>query len=268
MGAAAAAGGLYSSLDDLARFASFQLAASPPAHVPPHPVLRAASLRDSQRFHAVEQLKLQRKEGQPPAASVSGSGLGWAVQQGCRFEQMTWHNGGTEGHAAAIYLLPTRGVALIALANTAEAELDAPLRKYLSRLHDAGVLPEREPELRLTAAFEEQVNAALALGKGFSKERYSQLFAPGYVSSIPAEVVQPIFEGIYRDLGECRVHAPLETGHDVMVGVALRCERGERMVEAVLSSGQFVGFWIHSPEKFAERVAERTSREAAACPAP
>lgn len=268
MGAAAAAGGLYSSLGDLARFAAFQLAATPPAHAPPHPVLRAASLRDSQRFHEVDQLKLQSEEGQPPAASVSGSGLGWAVQQGCRFEQMTWHNGGTEGHAAAIYLLPARGVALIALANTDEAELDAPLRKYLSRLHDAGVLPEREPELRLTSAFEEKVNAVLALGKDFSKEGYSQLFAPGFVSSIPAEVFQPILEGLYRDLGECRVRAPLETGHTLWVGAALRCERGERAVEGVLSSGQFMGFWINSPEKFAARVAERTPKEAAACPAP
>jgi hypothetical protein len=165
-------------------------------------------------------------------------------------------------------LLPTRGVALIALANTDRAELDAPLRKYLSRLHDVGVLPEREPELRLTAAFEEKVNAALALGKDFSKERYSQLFAPAYVSSIPAEVVQPILEGTYRELGECRVHSPLESRHDLRVGAAIRCERGERAVEAVLSSGQFIGFWISSPEKFAERVAERTSKEITACPAP
>jgi hypothetical protein len=165
-------------------------------------------------------------------------------------------------------LLPARGVAVIALANTDEAELDAPLRKYLSRLHDAGVLPEREPELRLTASFEEKVNAALALGKEFSKERYSQLFAPAYVSSIPAEVFQPIIAGIYRDLGQCRVHAPLESGHDLWVGAAIRCERGERAVEAVLSSGQLMGFWINSPEKFRERVAERASKEVAACPAP
>jgi CubicO group peptidase (beta-lactamase class C family) len=76
MGAAAAAGGLYSSLADLTRFASFQLAAWPPAHRPPHPVLRAATIRESQRFHGIDRLKLQSKEGQPPAASVSGSGLG------------------------------------------------------------------------------------------------------------------------------------------------------------------------------------------------
>lgn len=268
MGAAAAAGGLYSSLNDLARFASFQLAAWPPADRPQHPVLRAASIRESQRFHSVDHLRLQSKEGQPPAASVSGSGLGWAVQQGCRFEHMVWHNGGTEGHAAAIYLLPARGVALIALANTDEAELDAPLGKYLSRLHDARVLPEREPELRLTASFETKVNAALALGKDFSKEHYAQLFARDYVSSIPAEVFQPVVAGIYRELGECRVHAPLESRHDLWVGAALRCERGERAMEAVLSSGQFMGFWINSPEKYAERVAERTSKEVAACPPP
>jgi hypothetical protein len=81
-------------------------------------VVAAASLRESHGFQSTNRLRLQSKEGQPPAASVSGSGLGWSVLQGCLFEQMTWHNGGTEGHHAVLYLLPTRGIAVIALANS------------------------------------------------------------------------------------------------------------------------------------------------------
>jgi CubicO group peptidase (beta-lactamase class C family) len=270
MGGAAAAGGLYSSLNDMARFASFQLAAWPPSNRPAHRVLAAASLRETQSFQNADRLRLRSKDGEPPAASVSGSGLGWSVLQDCRFEHVAWHNGGTEGHHAVLYLLPARGVAVIALANSDEAELDGPVRRFLSRLHDANVLPKREADLALArpASFDEKVNAALALGKDFSPEGYARLFAPAFVSAVPPETFRSMVEGIYRDLGQCRVDAPLDSRHSTWVGAAIQCERGQRAMEGALSSDQFAGFWINTPEKYQARIAERVVEGDAACPAP
>jgi hypothetical protein len=150
-----------------------------------------------------------------------------------------------------------------------EAELDESVRKLLSRLHDAKVLPERERERVLPASFEEKVNAALDLGKDFSPERHAQLFAPAFVASFPADAFRPIVQGIYRELGQCRVHGPLDSRHRMWVGAEIHCERGQRAMEGVLSSDQFAGFWINSPEKYQARVAERMTQQVdATCPPP
>jgi CubicO group peptidase (beta-lactamase class C family) len=257
LGASAGAGGLYSSVEDLARFAAYQLSASPPSSTPESPVLARASLRESQDLQLVESLRLRKQD--PPAARVTGEGLGWAVYRDCRFEQVTWHNGGTEGHRAALYLLPTRGVAAIILANLGGADVDGLALRMLTRLHDGGVLPERQAVLALSDLWRQRVDATLALGQHFDRATFEQLFDEGVHQVLTPENMQPWLERRYATFGTCRAGAPLPSRDGNWQAASLVCEKGEpRAVEAALSPQQkLTGFWLGTPEAQAERARAR-----------
>lgn len=254
------AGGLYSSVEDLARFAAFQLAAWPASSAPEGPVLARSSLRESQGFQAVDRLRLRVQGDEPPRAQVTGEGLGWSVYRDCRFEQVSWHNGGTEGHRAVLYLLPAQGLGLIILANRDGVDLDGPARRFLARLHDASALPRREPVLVLSEAWRHQVHAALALGREFDRAKFESLFDAATREVLTPAIMQPFLEKVYQNHGRCESGSPAPSRHDHWQAVTLTCERGEpRMLEAALSpSQQLIGLWIGSPEHHAERVRQRT----------
>ncbi|MET0412930.1 MAG: hypothetical protein ABW217_16610, partial [Polyangiaceae bacterium] len=221
------------------------------------PVLSRASLRESQQLQVVDSLRLRKQE--PPAARVTGEGLGWAVYRECRFEQVTWHNGGTEGHKAALYLLPTRGVAVIVLANRDGADVDGLALRVLARLHDGGVLPQRQAVLALSDVWRQRVDATLALGRHFDRATFEQLFDQGTHRVLTPERMQPWLEQSYGSFGTCRAGAPLPSRDGNWQAASLVCERGEpRAIEAALSPQQrLTGLWVGTPEAQAERARAR-----------
>lgn len=257
-GAGDGAGGIYSSVEDMARFAAFQLSALPASSAVESPVLARSALREAQRLHAVRRLRLLEQE--PVTASVSGEGLGWAVYRNCRFEQVVWHNGGTEGHRAALYLLPTRGVGVVILANRDGVDLDGPAINLLNRLHDADVLPERVSPPAVSDVWRERADATLALGQRFDPATFEQLFDARTRQALPAQVMQPLLERQYANFGACRVARPLPTRDRIWQAATLECERGTPpVIEVALSPGQQVlGLWLGSPEAQAERARGRS----------
>lgn len=265
-GASSGAGGIYSSVTDMARFMALALSAWPVSSLPESPVLRRASLRESQRMQSVRRL---RSAPEPPRAMVAGNGLGWSVYQDCRFEDVVWHNGGTEGHSSSLHLLPSRGVGLMVLANRADLDLDAPSRKLLEALHDAGVLPERRMPPQLEPRAREAFDAALALGWAFDLQRFEALFSERTRQYLPAEKLRPYLEAIAASAGRCRTGAALEAGDSRWRAAALECEKGEPLVLAgVLDpASQLLAIWAGTQEKHAKEVQERAQKSApsAAC---
>jgi CubicO group peptidase (beta-lactamase class C family) len=257
LGSSSGAGGLYSSIEDLARFVAWELDAWPASSRRDEPVLARASRRESHALQTVDDVRLREEHGQP-SARVAGTGLGWAAYRDCRFELVTWHNGGTEGHRAAIYLLPTRGLGVIVLANRDGVDVDGPARRLLARLHDAGVLPEREPSAEPSERWRQQVEAALSLGTRFDAARYESLFVPHFREVVPAELMSQSMSKMQQALGQCRTAAALPAARQGWSASALSCERGEpTVVEAVTDrAGRFMGFWTGNRAKYEERRRE------------
>jgi CubicO group peptidase (beta-lactamase class C family) len=259
-GASDGAGGLYSSLEDMARFVSFQLAAWPTSSRPESPVLARASLRESQSFQAFERFRVNSRD-QKAQGHASGEGLGWAVYRDCRFELVAWHNGGTEGHRASVYFSPLHGVGTIVLANKDGVDTDTPARRLLDRLFEGGVLSLREPVLELTAAWRRQVDAALALGAGFDAQKYEALFAPTFREVVPTAFMQRYLQQNAAELGACTIATAIDSHHPRWVAAALECEKGKRIVEAqLLPEGTLSGFWIGDESRHNERLRERVER--------
>jgi CubicO group peptidase (beta-lactamase class C family) len=280
LGGSAADGGIFSSVEDMSRFAAFQLAAWPATSAAQSPVLARSSVRESQRPHALDGVRLRAASTAPtptpasestpsptpPSVKVDGQGLGWAVYRDCRFEQVTWHNGGTEGHRAALYLLPDRGVGVILFANRQRSDLDRPARLFLERLHDAGVLPQRESTggpNRWSGPLAAQVDAAFALGdEPLDTARIEALFEPRFRAAVPAEKMHQALAASHAELGACHVGAPLRSEHEQWAAAELGCEHGEpQVVEAVLGRDrQLIGLWWGKKQDWDARVRERLEK--------
>ncbi len=102
-GAMEPAGGLYSNLTDMAKFAAFEMSAWPPRTADEVPPLSRASLRESQLTAG------------PVLPGGALPGVNWFVRDNVAFGQQNAHTGKLEGYRSEIALLPRRRVGVIVL---------------------------------------------------------------------------------------------------------------------------------------------------------
>lgn len=159
-GALSAAGGLFSTVEDLARFAAFQLDAWPPRGDGGDAPLSRAIRREAQRLRALRSFRARTVPGELAESGVEGGaygvGLAWDVTHGCEHPYVVGHSGATEGYRATIRLLPYAGIGVIVLANAGWADTDH-LASEIQRVLDRGGalarrIPQPLPELDEAAA--------------------------------------------------------------------------------------------------------------------
>ena len=124
LGAAEGMGGLYSSVTDLARFASYEMTAWPARSDRDPGPIRRSSLRESQLVAGLSRPGKQ------------AFGVNWIVLNDSTLGYIITHNGGTEGYSASIVLGPTRGIGVILLASSTEV-IDAIARDTFTVLANA-----------------------------------------------------------------------------------------------------------------------------------
>jgi hypothetical protein len=183
------------------------------------------------------------------------------VYQDCRFEHVVWHNGGTEGHRAALYLLPDRGVAVMVMANRDGVDVDSPVRHLLAALHDSGALERRRAQPRLSLDWQRRVDAALALTPQLDAAAYEAAFADSFRSAIPLERMREAIAGFRAERGRCRVLEAVESSGPVWQAARLECERVKgHVAEAVLDAdGRFIGLRLSAPEAHEARIDRQTA---------
>lgn len=187
MGAAEAMGGLYASLEDMARYTAFQMDAWPPRDDPDSPVLARSSRRESQLIAG--------------HASPLGQtfGVGWAVVQDDALGHLVFHTGATYQYACSVFLLPRQGIGVVALTNTgAPDELDRMAKEALERLARAfpGGVVVQDEALAWGLARVQQLMASSG------DELVAETFSPVFLNAVPAEAVQRTFEALGR-VGLC-----------------------------------------------------------------
>jgi CubicO group peptidase (beta-lactamase class C family) len=91
---------MYSTLEDMARVASFVLCHQPSAGS----VLAPSSLLESRR------------------ESVGRVGIGWQVANDPELGTLVWHNGSTLDYGAWLGILPTQDLAFVALLGTGDLD--------------------------------------------------------------------------------------------------------------------------------------------------
>jgi CubicO group peptidase (beta-lactamase class C family) len=219
------AGGLFSSLRDLARWASFQLSAWPARDDPELGPLRRSSVREAHGAAAWRRLDVfPRIVGRDRRVNATAYGLGWIVEDTCEWDRVVWHNGNlSDGYHSTVFLLPDRGTGIVALANVddvARGDVDRMVREAMRLLEGPAQAPPapalvgaQELLLSLRAHWDDAVGErAFAARGGFLGE---------------------IHEGLADDVkqhGACRPTSARTLGHD-RLRWEMACDRGGQTYE-------------------------------------
>ncbi len=254
LGAIEGAGGLYSNVHDMARFAAFHLSAWPSRSGPDDGLLRRSTVRETHQMMRFGDLgvRVEPREQTPPSepddasgsaadkaapkvhGRAAGVGAFWQIEQNCEWEHVVWHNGGTEGYRAAIHLLPKRGVAVIALTSS-KFSLDKLARRALSILRESGGLEPRRPVIPPPVlAIAKRVASMVSKPALVARAGYESLLAEGFRKHVSFEDFAKLNQTLYDEVGACRVnHTTGATAASATV--VLVCDKGHVVLKLFLS---------------------------------
>jgi hypothetical protein len=209
------AGGLYSTIEDLSRFAAWQLDAWPPRSGEPDPILARATSREAQTVH----FALGGGEGAPV-----GVGWAWHVYENC-FGHVVRHNGGIDGFVAELDLMPQHGVAVIVLANRRAAGPGPIVDEIWRLLHATGGLEPRvatpHPDVRPAA------EAFVGLVNAWNADTFATHASPHMNRGDAASQLQHELAWEHEQLGDCKL-GHLRASKDIDSGeYELECEHGK-----------------------------------------
>jgi CubicO group peptidase (beta-lactamase class C family) len=159
-GALAGMGGLWSNVEDLARWIAFLDDAFPARDDPDDAPLRRSSRREMQQVHRARPLTRSDAHGEgldhtPARIDAGGYGYGLQVVHDDRFGAIVGHGGGLPGYGSHMRWLPGRRVGVVALANSTYAPMGRLTRRMLELLDDHGLVPtvvvSASPDVRRAA---------------------------------------------------------------------------------------------------------------------
>jgi CubicO group peptidase (beta-lactamase class C family) len=146
-GAFAPMGGLFSTVRDLATWATWFAGAFPARDDPDdaRPLSRATR-REMQQLHRAMPPELHwTSAARPPEAEVSGYGYGLFVNLDVKRGRIVGHGGGYPGYGSSMVWHPATGIAVVGVANGRYARMGNPCREALNLLIDREAAPAHRP---------------------------------------------------------------------------------------------------------------------------
>lgn len=237
-GVFAPAGGVYTSANDLARYAAYHLAAYPPRDDPETGPVRRSTLREMHAGQAWARLGddvpvLRRLPTGEPSLTAFSYGLGWMQYTTCLAEGIVQHFGFEPGYWASIRLLPAQGIGIVTISTTGNLGQNQTFESALELFRNDGVL-DRAPAPP-SSALASARDTIVQLLSAWDSELVARTFDPltrrySFVRGFRAGI-----EAINRDHGRCRAEGdilPLSATHGRF---RVSCERGAIDVVAFLT---------------------------------
>ncbi len=145
-GALAPMGGLWSTVEDLARVMAFFDEAFPPRDGDDDGPLRRSSRREQQQVQRAAGVTRTETTGEgldhvPERVDAAGYGFGMQIVHDQRFGHLAGHSGGLPGYGSNMRWLPGRRAGAVALANATYAPMRLLTRRMLEVLDDHGFVP-------------------------------------------------------------------------------------------------------------------------------
>jgi CubicO group peptidase (beta-lactamase class C family) len=140
-GAFAAMGGLWSDVEDVARWVAFFLDAFPPRDDVDNGPLRRSSRREMQQVARSLPVSITTLDSGKTRLGQSGYGMGLNVFSDATLGPMAAHSGGLPGFGSNMRWSIDRNVGVVALGNVTYAPMAALTRELFDVLEDSGALP-------------------------------------------------------------------------------------------------------------------------------
>ena len=269
-GAFAAAGGLYTSLHDLARYAAYQLAAYPPRDDPESGPVRRSTLREMHLGQRPargldKDVPLARMTDDGIVLAAAGYGFGWMTVSSCTEETRIQHGGFEPGYFNWVVLLPRERVGFVALATSGPAGIESRFGVF-DILRRGGLLdgpPPPTPHPALAAA-----PATLAqLLASWDDALAARTFDPDSGKYSWSKEHAQDFARLTNEHGRCVPTADATVYGPLHAQTRFSCERGALVFDVLLSPAtppliQYLEITEEFPPD--ERTADRARRIAAA----
>jgi CubicO group peptidase (beta-lactamase class C family) len=246
LGAADGAGGIYSSVRDMARYAALLLAAYPPRDDDDRGPIRRATIREAQLTgfalepHAA--LVSDAKSARPHVElDASAYGFGWVRQQTCGATDLVWHNGAIDSYRADLRLRTSSGIGVVVLSNFGNANTEALASRALEILEATGAMKPREAVI--SDAFTPAMKAFLEVYNEFDAAKLQSIL------SRPIDPREREELAGYKALhGTCTGFKATKMVMDRVARFAFTCERGNLEIDTNFDgAGKIAGFIGRSP---------------------
>lgn len=224
-GDAAAFGGLYASVEDMARWVAFFLDAWPARDGDEGPVLRRSSRREMQRCANLRLPMMGgRRVGAPVRYEAGGYGYGLFAWLSNDLGRIVGHAGGLPGFGSHMLWLPDYDLGVVTLANLTYAPaVPIAVQMLRSLVTTAGVTPRPvQPATALETA-QTQVTRLLAQWDDVLAD---ELFAANFFLDTPRPQWQAQLDELRSRHGELRGASVIETTNPLRGTWTLQGERG------------------------------------------
>lgn len=228
-GVFAPAGGAYTSINDLTRYAAYHLAAYPPRSGVETGPVRRSTLREMHTGQAwgrwgTDAPVLRRHPDGTSALTAFSYGLGWTQNTTCLVEGVIQHSGFEPGYLSMVRVLPTQGLAFVTLSASGDLGDERTFERVVSLLRENEVF-ERAPATP-SPALSSARDTVVQLLTGYDSELVARSFDPftqrySYVRNFRADI-----EAAIREHGKCQSEGkiiPMSATHGRF---RVSCERG------------------------------------------
>ena len=232
-GAFASIGGLFTTINDFARYMAYLLDAFPPRDdAEDGLIIRRSSRREMQQGGRHRQVFSSRTTPDQPAVVLSDTyGCGLLASFDSQVGYSVSHGGGLPGYGSFFRLLPESGIGLAVFTNLTYAGPATPISNAYSELSKTGGLKPRP--LAPAPVLLEMQNAITELYNEWSDERVSAIAAGSYFLDLPLEKRRQQMTDLRASLGKCTSITPFEPENALRGRWTLRCRNGS--IDAWLS---------------------------------
>jgi CubicO group peptidase (beta-lactamase class C family) len=224
---AGGAGGVVSSVRDMARYVAFELSAYPPRSGDDTGVLHRATIREahSTGFFAGAAIQPQpdAKHGEPAFELEAATyGFGWQHHKTCEFDDLVEHGGSIDSYRSSVQLLTQHGVGVVVLTNFGNANTYAIGKRVFDEMRATGALLPYALHPKLAPVFDVTATKFLAIYNDWNEDALKALL------NRPMDPLEPAEIAGYKKLhGSCSAFVVREIRSATSATLALTCERGQ-----------------------------------------
>jgi CubicO group peptidase (beta-lactamase class C family) len=233
-GAFGSMGGMLTSIDDLARWVGFLMAAYPPRSDPEAGPVKRSSVREMQELWRSSPSRVTRAGADSTLTLNSGGyGFGLRISQNCDFGHVVAHSGGLPGYGSQMRWLPDRGVGIIALGNLTYTAWTNVITEAFAAMARTGALQPREPSPSVSLLG--MRDAVTRLVTNWNDQLADSVAAMNLYRDEARDRRQRAIAALMTEVGPCRNEGPFAVENALRGQWMMQCERGRVRVAITLA---------------------------------